>query len=76
MSYEDFSKMPVWQTGFQLVLDIYKMTKRVPSDERFGLISDIRRAANSIVHNIAEGFGRYEAKDKTSFLQNFKRQRL
>ena len=62
MSYEDFTKMPVWQTGFQLVLDIYKMTKRVPSDERFGLISDIRRAANSIVHNIAEGFGRYDAK--------------
>ncbi|HRV96117.1 MAG TPA: four helix bundle protein [Anaerolineae bacterium] len=67
MSYEDFTKMPVWQTGFQLVLDIYKMTKTFPADERFGLTSDTRRSANSIVHNIAEGFGRYDAKDKTRF---------
>lgn len=67
MSYEDFTKMPVWQSGFQLVLDIYKLTKMFPPDERFGLTSDARRSANSIVHNIAEGFGRYEAKDKTRF---------
>ncbi|RME97689.1 MAG: four helix bundle protein [Chloroflexi bacterium] len=59
--------MPVWQLAFKLTLEIYKVTKQFPSDERFGLISDMRRAANSIAHNIAEGFGRFEAKDKTRF---------
>ena len=67
MSYQDFTKMSVWQQGFKLLLEIYKITKSFPSDERFGLTSDIRRAANSIVHNVAEGFGRFEAKDKTRF---------
>jgi four helix bundle protein len=62
MSYQDFTKMSVWQRGFELLLEIYKITKSFPSDERFGLTSDIRRAANSIVHNVAEGFGRFEAK--------------
>ncbi|MDX1523245.1 MAG: four helix bundle protein, partial [Anaerolineae bacterium] len=67
MAYKDFSDMPVWQSAFQLTLKIYKSTKGFPSDERFGLISDMRRAANSTTHNIAEGFGRFEAKDKTRF---------
>ena len=67
MSYQDFTKMRGYQAGFDLLLDIYKITKSFPVDERFGLTSDIRRAANSIVHNIAEGFGRYEARDKTRF---------
>lgn len=67
MAYEDFTKMSVYRSGFGLLLDIYKITKSFPPDERFGLTSDIRRAANSIVHNIAEGFGRFEAKDKTRF---------
>lgn len=67
MAYKDFTDMPVWQLAFKLTLEIYKVTKQFPSDERFGLISDMRRAANSIAHNIAEGFGRFEAKDKTRF---------
>ena len=67
MRYDDFRQMPVWQTAFRLLTDIYRITKNFPSDERFGLISDMRRAANSIVHNIAEGFGRYEPRDKTRF---------
>ena len=49
------------------MLIIYKVTKNFPSEERFGLTSDIRRSANSIVHNIAEGFGRYSPKDKSRF---------
>lgn len=67
MAYEDFTEMPVWKAGFNLLLDVYKVTKSYPADERFGLTSDTRRSANSIVHNIAEGFGRFEAKDKTRF---------
>ncbi len=67
MSFEDFTEMPVWRLAFDLLLKIYKVTKDFPEEEKFGLISDSRRSANSIVHNIAEGFGRYEAKDKTRF---------
>ena len=67
MAYKDFTEMPVWKAAFDLLLEIYKITKIFPADERFGLISDMRRSANSIVHNIAEGFGRFEAKDKTRF---------
>lgn len=62
--------MPVWQQSFELLVRIYKTTKNYPSDERFGLISDMRRSANSIAHpeNFGtEGFGRFEPKDKTRF---------
>jgi four helix bundle protein len=59
--------MPVYQKALDLLLKIYEIIKRYPSDERFCLISDTKRAANSITHNIAEGFGRYEVKDKTRF---------
>ncbi|MCF6268433.1 MAG: four helix bundle protein [Melioribacteraceae bacterium] len=67
MSYKDFTQMSVWQKGFQLIKKIYPITKLFPSDERFGMISDMRRAANSITQNITEGFGRFEARDKTRF---------
>ena len=67
MGFKDFTQMHVWQLAFKLLIKIYKITKDFPSEEKFGLISDMRRAANSIVHNIAEGFGRYEPKDKTRF---------
>jgi len=59
--------MPVWKSAFDLLLEIYKITKEFPEDEKFGLVSDMRRSANSIVHNIAEGFDRFESKDKTRF---------
>lgn len=65
MRYRDFTEMPVWKLAFELLLKIYTITKTFPMDERFGLTSDMRRAANSITHNIAEGFGRYEPRDKT-----------
>lgn len=67
MSYKDFTKISVWQKSFDLLIKIYQLTKTFPKKEKFGMISDIRRAANSVVHNIAEGFGRYERKDKTRF---------
>jgi hypothetical protein len=60
MEHTDFTNMSVWQKSVDLLLKIYQITKHFPSDERFGLTSDMRRAVNSISHNIAEGFGRYE----------------
>jgi len=59
--------MHVYQLAMDLLVRIYKETKCFPGEEKFGLISDMRRAANSITHNIAEGFGRFEARDKTRF---------
>ena len=67
MKFEDFTKMTVWQKAFKLVLKIYDKTAEYPTEEKFGLISDMRRAANSITQNTAEGFGRYEPKDRTRF---------
>ena len=67
MSYKDFTEMSVWQKSFDLLIRIYQLTKTFPTEEKFGIISDIRRAANSVVHNVAEGFGRFEKKDKTRF---------
>jgi len=67
MSYKDFTKMPVWAKSFSLVIKYYKTTKLFPKEEQFGMTSDVRRALNSVTHNIAEGFGRYEKRDKTRF---------
>ncbi|MEP6795231.1 MAG: four helix bundle protein [Saprospiraceae bacterium] len=50
-----------------MLLEIYRVTKEFPADEKFGMISDMRRAANTVAHNIAEGFGRFENKDKSRF---------
>lgn len=59
--------MSVWQKTFALLRDVYKITRSFPPEEKFALTDDLRRAANSCVHNIAEGYGRYEARDKTRF---------
>jgi four helix bundle protein len=50
-----FRDLTVWQEGMNLVDDIYAVTRKFPCDERFGLISDMRRAAISIPANVAEG---------------------
>ena len=55
MGFKDFTQFSVWQKGFELVIDIYNLSKEFPSEEKFGITSDMRRAANSVVHNIAEG---------------------
>ena len=67
MKHPDFTNMSVWQKSVELLLKIYQITKHFPSDEKFGLTSDMKQAVNSISHNIAEGFGRYEPRDKTRF---------
>ena len=50
-----FRDLQVWQRAMDLVEDVYKVTKRFPRDERFGLTAQIRRAAVSIPSNIGEG---------------------
>ena len=67
MSFSDFTELSVWKKAFDLLLDIYLLTRAFPGDEKFGMVSDMRRAGNSVVHNVAEGFGRFEKKDKSRF---------
>lgn len=64
---EKFRKLKVWHKAHKLVLEIYKITDTFPNSERFGLISQMRRAAISIVANIVEGTKRSTFKDKFHF---------
>jgi four helix bundle protein len=59
-----FQQLQVWQEGHKLVLEVYRVTQGFPGDERFGLVSQMRRAAVSIPANIAEGFKRRGIQDK------------
>lgn len=63
-----FRNLIVWQKSHSLVLKIYKITAKFPSDEKFGIISQIRRAGVSIPNNIAEGSGRKSDKEFAQFL--------
>ncbi len=62
-----FEKLEVWQSARTLIKDIYKLTKSFPSDERFGLTSQIRRCSVSIAANLAEGNSRNSPKDQAHF---------
>src|SRR5262245_27814939 len=54
-----FEDLEVWRKGMDLVMQVYGLTKPFPSDERYGLTAQLRRAAVSIPSNIAEGRGRF-----------------
>ena len=61
-------QLKVWQLAMEIAKEIYVVTSDFPSEERFGLTSQIRRAAVSIASNIAEGAGRYSDKEFAQFL--------
>ena len=67
MAFRDFTSMPLWQKGLALLVKVYELTRSFPTEEKYGMVSDMRRSANSVIHNVAEGFGRFEKKDKTRF---------
>jgi four helix bundle protein len=56
MAIERVDQLQVFQTAHQLVLSVYQLTAKFPSDEQFGMTSQMRRAAVSVPANIAEGF--------------------
>jgi four helix bundle protein len=64
-SYKD---LRVWQESFALSVAIYKFTRDFPSEEVYGLTSQLRRSAVSIPSNIAEGYGRGTRRDYRSFI--------
>lgn len=63
-----FTDLKVWQRSHALVLAIYRATASFPSDERFGITSQLRRAAVSVPTNIAEGSKRQGRLDYARFL--------
>ncbi len=63
-----FTDLTVWQRSHALVLDVYRLSKKFPSDERFGLTSQLRRAALSVPTNIAEGSKRQSNQEYARFL--------
>jgi len=64
---KDFKDLEVWKKAHYIVLGIYKLTTDYPPEEKYGLVSQMRRAAVSVPSNIAEGFGRRGKKDKIHF---------
>ena len=65
-SYRD---LIVWRKSVNMVTLVYTLTKHFPSDEKFGLTSQVKRSSVSIPSNIAEGYGRNYTKDYARFLQ-------
>lgn len=66
---KDYRQLKVWEKAHQLTLTVYRGTKAFPADERFGLTSQIRRAAASIPSNIAEGCGRNSDGELARFME-------
>lgn len=67
---QGYKDLVVWQKGITLVKEVYKLTKSFPSDEKFGLVSQMRRAAVSVPSNIAEGQARHTTKEFIQFLSH------
>ena len=64
-----FERLEVWNLAIDLADQIYASTRSFPTDERFGLTNQLRRAAVSVAANIAEGSGRGSNKDFIRFIQ-------
>ena len=64
MNIFHFERLEVYQLARQLVIDVYRLLKRFPEEEKYALCSQIRRAATSITSNIAEGMGRLSPKEQ------------
>jgi four helix bundle protein len=66
---QDFRNLRVWRAAHRLTLSVYRATEGFPSQERYGLVPQLRRAAASIGANIAEGCGRGSDADTRRCLQ-------
>ena len=64
----NFKELKIWQKALELSVDVYKVTGLFPKEDKFGLISQIKRSAVSIPSNIAEGAGRNSIKEFIYFL--------
>ena len=64
-----YRRLVVWQKADELAYEIYKVTKEFPRDERFGLISQMRRASVSVAANIVEGYTHSTRKERSRFYE-------
>ena len=67
---EGYEDLVVWQKGMELVKVVYEITRTFPRDEKFGLVSQMRRAAVSIPSNIAEGQARHSTGEFVQFISH------
>ena len=65
---KNYKELEVWQLAKEFATHVYKVTATFPGSERFGLTSQVRRAATSVPANIAEGWGRGTAREYIQFL--------
>ena len=68
MHVYSFEKLEVWKEAIQLAVSTYKTTDLFPNEEKFGLISQMRKSSVSVSSNIAEGTSRLTNKDKAHFM--------
>lgn len=66
----DYTNLEVWRRSHALTLSLYSVTRTFPAEERFGLTSQLRRAAASVPTNIAEGRSRFTPRAYASFVDN------
>src|ERR1700736_4302743 len=67
---QNYKDLVVWQKGIALAKAIYKLTSRFPSEEKFGIVAQMRRAAVSIPSNIAEGQARHTTGEFIQFISH------
>jgi four helix bundle protein len=65
---QNYKELDVWKKSVAFTTELYKLTSRFPDTERYGLSSQIRRAATSLAANIAEGWGRGSTGEYIQFL--------
>jgi len=65
---QDFHDLAVWQRAIDLTVGIYKLNRKFPKEETYGLVSQLRRASVSVASNIAEGRGRLNSGEFRQFL--------
>ena len=69
-SYKSFEELDCWKACREVRKFVYELVKKYPKEELYGLVQDMRRAARSTTHNIAEGFGRYHFKENIQFCRH------
>lgn len=68
-TYRGFEELEVWKEARKLRREIYMLTKKLPAEEKFVLVPQMRRAALSVTNNIAEGHGRFHYQENAQFLR-------
>lgn len=65
--YKGFQDLELWQKAREYKMEIYRLIKTFPNDEKFNLTNQLIRSVRSIAANIAEGYGRFTYKDQIHF---------